>query len=137
MKRSGKKNEIPQRYFLPFCTRKLPSLCGSQFVSNFSHLPTHRQVSWEKARRAQTMVLAGAVVRGWSGAPSESSLQIVLDVGDWGAVTSVPCPLPGLVKPNGICHKSGSQRGLGRGSAHTGPCGWYAAGLLVPCLGNK
>lgn len=48
----------------------------------------------------------------WSGAPSESGLQMVLNVGDWGAVPSVPCPLPGPVKPNRICHKSGSQRGL-------------------------
>lgn len=60
--RGGKKNEIPQRYFLPFCTRKLPSLGGSQFVSNFSHLPPLRQVSWEKASPVQTMVLTGRLL---------------------------------------------------------------------------
>lgn len=125
----GKKNEIPQRYFLPFCTRKLPSLGGSQFVSNFSHLSLLRQVSWEKASPVQTMVLMGTSVRGcWSGAPSESSLQMVLNVGDWGAVPSVPCPLPGPVKPNRICHKSGSQRGLWR----RGVCA-HRAVWLVHC----
>lgn len=60
--RGGEKNEIPQRYFLPFCTRKLPSLRGSQFVSNFSHLPPLRQVSWEKASPVQTMVLMGTLL---------------------------------------------------------------------------
>lgn len=137
MKRRGKKNEIPQRYFLPFCPRKLPSLGGSSFDSNFSHLPTLRQVSWEKASHGQTMALTGASVRGWSGARSESGLQMVLNVGDWGAVPSVPCPLPGPVKPNGIRHKSGFQRGLWRGSVHIGLCGRYPAGLPVPCLGTR
>lgn len=77
------------------------------------HTSPLRQVSWEKASPAQTMVLMGTSASGcWSGAPSESGLQMVLNVGDWGAVPSVPCPLPGPVKPNRICHKSGSQRGL-------------------------
>lgn len=48
--RGGKKNKIPQRYFLPFCTRKLPPpSVETIFVSNFSHLSTRRQVSWGKA----------------------------------------------------------------------------------------
>lgn len=83
--------------------------------------------------------LWGTSVRGcWSGAPSESGLQMVLNVGDWGAVPSVPCPLPGPVKPNRICHKSGSQRGLWRGgSVHIGLCGWYTAGLPVLGLGKQ
>lgn len=73
--------------------------------------------------------LTAVSVRGWSGVPSESSLQMVLNVGDWGAVPSVPCPLPGPVKPNGICHKSGSRRGL-----CTQGC---VAGALQACLCNK
>lgn len=66
---------------------------------------------------------------GVDGAP-ERTVQTVLNVGDWGAVPSVPYPLPGLVKPNGICHKSGSQRGLRRVLCTEGP----VVGTLQACL---
>lgn len=104
------KNKIPQRYFLPFCTRKLPPHSVENiFVSNFSHLSTHRQVIWEMANQSfsDNGTNRSSLFWGRTLAASVCGLQIVPNVRDFWSMPSLP-PL-GLVKPNGICHKSGSQ----------------------------
>lgn len=104
------KNKIPQRYFLPFCTRKLPPHSVENiFVSNFSHLSTHRQVIWEMANQSfpDNGTNRSSLFWGRTLAASVCGLQIVPNVRDLWSMPSFP-PL-GLVKPNGICHKSGSQ----------------------------
>lgn len=111
--RGGKKNKIPQRYFLPFCTRKLPSpSVETIFVSNFSHLSTRRQVSWGKAPDPADNVGGdrGSLFRAGLELPPRAVCKLLLMWEIGGPCQVAPTTPPGgPVRPNEICHKSGSR----------------------------
>ena len=112
-----------------------PSLCRDHFVPNFSHLSTCRQVSWEKTPGPQTMGRTGAACLGLGLGSRQGSLQVTLNVGDWGDHAKWPCcPSQGPLKPNGICHKSGSQ---GTWEAQPRELQSRQTGGHRPCSGNK
>lgn len=89
------KNKIPQRYFLPFCTRKLPPHSVENiFVSNFSHLSTHRQVIWEMENQSfsDNGTNRSSLFWGRTLAASVRGLQIVPNVRDlWSMPSFRPC----------------------------------------------
>lgn len=105
-------NKIPQRYFLLFCVRKPLTLSVETiFVSNFSHLSTRGQVSWRKAPdpwrqwRGTGAACWGAGLK----LPPTALCKLLLMWEIGGLCQAAPTAPPrGPVRPNGICHKSGS-----------------------------
>lgn len=77
----------------------------------------------------------GAACLGLGSGSRQGSLQVTLNVGDWGDHAKWPrCPSPGPLKPNGICHKSGSR---GTWEAQPRELQSRQAEGHRPCSGNK
>ena len=77
----------------------------------------------------------GAACLGLGSGSRQGSLQVTLNVGDWGDHAKWPrCPSPVPLKPNGICHKSGSR---GTWEAQPRELQSRQAEGHRPCSGNK
>lgn len=127
MKRGGK-NKIPQRYFLPFCIRKLPLTLKKPVLSLTFHIsPLTGRSAGKRRRDPETMVDCSEQeqpVRAELRFPPRVVCKFLLmwETGAPGQVAPT-APSQGTVKPNGICHESGSWgpwEGISWGSCKAG-----------------
>lgn len=128
-------NKIPQRYFLPFCTRKLSShSVETIFVLTF-HISPLAGRSAGKRRRSADNGGTGTACLGLGSDSRQGSLQVTLNVGDWGDHAKWPRPSQGPLKPKMESATKVAPEGLGEDQPRS--CKSRKAEGTGPALGTN